>query len=59
MQAEGDSGTYFFGVHLGMLVTGAYIGMALDECVRAAAMFLRWQSGKWREKRLIREEDAQ
>ncbi len=52
-------GTYFFGVRLGMLVTGAYIGMALDECVRAVAMFLRWQSGKWREKRLIREDDTQ
>lgn len=48
-------GTYFFGIHLGLLVTGAYIGMALDECVRAVAMFLRWQSGRWREKRLIRE----
>lgn len=46
-------GTYFFGIRLGMLVAGAYIGMALDECIRAVCMFLRWKSGKWREKELI------
>lgn len=49
-------GTYLFGIRLGLLVTGAYIGMALDECVRAIAMFLRWRSGRWKEKRLIRED---
>ncbi len=43
-------GTYFFGIHLNLLVVGAYIALALDECTRAVAMFLRWQSGKWREK---------
>lgn len=47
-------GTWFFGVHLGMLVVGAYIGLASDECVRAVCMFLRWQSGKWKEKGLVR-----
>ena len=43
-------GTYFFGIHLGLMAVGAYIGLAMDECVRALAMFLRWQSGKWKEK---------
>ena len=43
-------GTYFFGIHLGFLVTGAYIGMALDECVRAVCMFARWNTGKWKKK---------
>ena len=43
-------GTYFFGIQLNLLVIGAYIGLALDECARAVAMFLRWQSGKWKEK---------
>lgn len=47
-------GTYFFGIRLGLLVTGAYIGMAMDECIRALCMFLRWQSGKWKEKRLVK-----
>ena len=42
-------GTYFFGIQLNLLVIGAYIGLALDECARAVAMFLRWQSGKWKE----------
>lgn len=43
-------GTYFFGIHLGLMAVGAYIGLAMDECVRAFAMFLRWQTGKWKEK---------
>lgn len=43
-------GTYFFGIHLGLLVVGAYIGLAMDECVRAICMFLRWNTGKWRQK---------
>lgn len=46
-------GTYFFGIHLELMVVGAYIALALDECTRAIAMFLRWQSGKWREKRIV------
>lgn len=46
-------GTYFFGIHLGMLVVGAYIGMALDECVRAVFMVVRWQTGIWKKKGLI------
>ena len=46
-------GTWFFGIHMGLLAVGAYIGMAMDECVRAVFMFLRWQSGKWREKGFV------
>lgn len=48
-------GTYFFGIHLGLLAVGAYIGMASDECIRAVFMFGRWQSGKWKQKGLIRQ----
>ena len=47
-------GTYFFGIHLGLMAVGAYIGMALDECIRAVLMVLRWKSGKWRTMRLIK-----
>lgn len=47
-------GTYVFGIKLGLLAVGAYIGMAADECIRAVFMFGRWQSGKWRTKSLIR-----
>lgn len=46
-------GTWFFGIHMGMLVLGAYIGLTMDECVRALCMCLRWRSGRWRKKRLI------
>ena len=46
-------GTYYFGIHLNLLVVGAYIALSLDECTRAVAMFLRWQSGKWREKSIV------
>ena len=48
-------GTWLFGVHLGMGVVGAYIGLAADECVRALGMFIRWQTGIWRKKGLIQE----
>ena len=46
-------GTYFFGIHLNLLVVGAYIALTLDECIRAIAMFLRWQSGIWKEKSIV------
>ena len=44
-------GTYLFGIKLGLLAVGAYIGLASDECVRAIGMCLRWHGGKWKEKR--------
>ena len=46
-------GTWYFGIHLGWLAVGAYVGMALDECVRAVFMFLRWHRGNWRNKSLL------
>ena len=46
-------GTWFFGMHLGWLAVGAYIGMALDECVRAIFMCGRWRSGKWKKLKLV------
>lgn len=48
-------GTWYFGIHLGWLAVGAYVGMALDECVRALFMFLRWRRGIWKEKNLLSE----
>ena len=46
-------GTYFLGIHMGLLAVGAYIAMAGDECVRAVGMVLRWKSGKWKSKGLV------
>ena len=47
-------GTYIFGIRMELMAVGAYIGLALDECVRALAMFLRWQSGRWRNTNLVK-----
>lgn len=47
-------GTYLFGIRMGLCAAGAYIAMAMDECVRAIGMFLRWQSGKWKTKGLVK-----
>jgi len=46
-------GTWFFGIHLGWLAVGAYVAMALDECVRALCMVLRWHSGSWKKHRIV------
>lgn len=46
-------GTYFFGIKLELMAVGAYIGMALDECVRAVFMVIRWKTGIWRKKGLV------
>ena len=46
-------GTWLFGMKLGYLAVGAYMGMALDECVRAVFMCGRWLSGHWKSKKLV------
>ncbi len=46
-------GTYFLGIHMGLLAVGAYIAMAGDECARAVGMVFRWKSGKWKSKSLV------
>lgn len=46
-------GTWFFGMKLGWLSVGAYVGMALDECIRAIFMCSRWRSGKWKKLKLV------
>ncbi len=46
-------GTYFLGIHMGLLAVGSYIAMAADECARAVGMVLRWKSGKWKSKSLV------
>ena len=48
-------GTWYFGIHLGWLAVGSYVAMALDECVRAVFMFLRWHKGAWKTKKLVNE----
>ena len=47
-------GTYLFGIKMQLMAVGAYIAMALDECLRGVGMILRWKSGKWKTKSLVR-----
>ena len=53
-----SGGTWLFGVKLGWLAVGAYIGMALDECVRAVLMYARWRTGCWQRLRLVSENEV-
>lgn len=46
-------GTYLFGICAGLLVTGCYIALTCDECLRGIGMFLRWKSGRWQGKVLV------
>ena len=46
-------GTWLFGISMGLMAVGAYIGLASDECVRAVGMVWRWKTGKWRTKKLV------
>lgn len=43
-----------FGVVLNMGVLGAYIGLVLDEITRGVIMFIRWRSGKWEQKVIVK-----
>ena len=47
-------GTYLFGFVLKMGVIGAYIGLVIDEIVRGVIMFIRWRSGKWEKKTIVK-----
>ena len=49
-------GSYLFGVTLGLGVFGVFIGLALDEVLRAGFMIMRWLSGKWEKKVLVKAE---
>ena len=44
---------YLFGIKLEFMAIGAYIAMALDECIRGIISIFRWKSKKWQEKALI------
>ena len=47
-------GTYLFGFALKMGVVGAYIGLVIDEIVRGLIMLMRWKSGKWEQKVIVK-----
>ena len=52
-------GAFLFGYVLNLKVVGVFIGLTLDECVRAVLMWWRWRSGKWEKKVLVRHPEPQ
>ncbi len=44
---------YIFGIVFNMGLVGVWIGMALDDLLRFVIFFIRWQSGKWKEKSFV------
>ena len=51
-------GSYLLGIHLGWGLVGIWVAMAADEIVRAIIFVFRWQSGKWKNKKLIKDKDV-
>lgn len=47
-------GGWYLGINRGMLSLGIFIASAADECTRAVCMCIRWQSGKWKSKGIIK-----
>ncbi|WP_308525865.1 MATE family efflux transporter [uncultured Veillonella sp.] len=45
--------SYIFGLQLGWGLLGIWWAMAIDEGVRALIFVWRWQSGKWKNRKLI------
>lgn len=44
---------YVLAIEMGLGLVGIWIAMAFDECIRGVLFFLRWKSGKWKEKSLL------
>lgn len=51
-------GSYWLGIHMAWGLVGIWIAMAADEILRALIFVYRWQSGKWKHKRLIDDKDV-
>lgn len=47
-------GTYVFGLSLKWYLVGSWIALAMDECMRAVLMGIRWKSRKWEKKVLVK-----
>ena len=37
----------------------AYIGLVADEIIRGAIMFIRWKSGKWEQKAIVKHNNVE
>ncbi len=54
--AVGVSLSWLFGLRLGLGLAGVWMALATDEWSRGIVMALRWKSGAWRRKALVRSE---
>lgn len=48
MWCVGVPAAFLFGGYLGLGLTGVWISMALDECLRGIVSYRRWRTGRWR-----------
>ena len=46
-------GSYVFGSVLGLGLVGVWIAMALDECIRAVLLIIRWMKKDWMKRQLV------
>lgn len=46
-------GAYLFGIHWGWGLVGIWLGMTLDEAIRAGIFIWRWHSGVWKAREMI------
>ena len=46
--------SYLLAVVAGMGIYGLWIALAGDECIRGVFMLIRWKSGRWRTKRIVK-----
>lgn len=48
MWCVGVPTAFLFGSYFGLGLTGVWISMALDECLRGVVSYRRWRTGRWR-----------
>jgi Na+-driven multidrug efflux pump len=48
MWGIGVPSAFLFGSYLGLGLTGVWMSMALDECLRGIVSYRRWRTGHWR-----------
>lgn len=51
------AGSYLFAVVFGMGIYGLWIALAADEIVRGIMMIIRWKSGAWKNKRVVKDRE--
>jgi Na+-driven multidrug efflux pump len=39
---------FLFGGYFGLGLTGVWMSMAIDECLRGVVSYRRWRTGRWR-----------